>query len=62
MRQDRIDLIHLISQSLIQHLQVEHISDLQLIEVREHLLTRHAGVGRQDTVGAFSANRQRASQ
>ena len=57
MRQDRIDLIHLICQGLIQHLQVEHIADLQLIEVREHLLSCHTGMGRQNAVGAFTANR-----
>ena len=62
MRQDSVDQIHLISKCLIQHLQIEHIAELQFIQVREHLLIGHTGMCGQDAVGTFTTHRQRASQ
>ena len=60
--QYRFDLVHLISKGFVQDLQIENISNLQLRKIGEHLLTRHAAVGGQNTVGRVTAYRQRTAQ
>ena len=60
--QHSVDGIHLIGQGLAQDLQVEHISMLQLIEIRKELLGRHTGMGGEDTVGTLSTHRQGCAQ
>ena len=60
--QHDIDGIYLISEGFTQYLQIEHISQLQFIQVREHLLCGHTGMPRQDGMRASSADRQRAAK
>ena len=60
--QHGVDGIHLIGQGLAQDLQIEHISMLQLVEIRKELLGRHTGMGGEDAVGTLSANRQGCAQ
>ncbi len=58
-RENRVDLHYLIGKGLYRNIQVEHISHGKLLQIREHLLSCHAGVPGNDTVGIFSAHRQR---
>ena len=62
MGQHGMNCIHLIGKDLIQHLQIENIPLPQLIQVRKHFLTCHAGMGSQNRVCAFPANREGTSQ
>ena len=62
MGQHSIDGIHLIGKDFVQYLQIENISLPQLIQVRKHFLTCHAGMGSQNRVCAFPANREGTAQ
>ena len=58
MGQHNVDGIHLIGQNLIQNFQIEHIALFHKIQVREHLLICHAGMGCQNRVSAFTTHRK----
>ena len=61
-RKNGFDLINLIGHSFTQDIQVEHIANFHLVQVREHFLGCHARVGSQNSMGILTANRQRATQ
>ena len=61
-RQDGMDGIHLISKGFVQYLQVEHIAQLQFVQIGKHLLCGHTGMPRQDGVRTFAADRQRTAK
>ena len=44
MGQNGVDLVNLIGQDFIQHLQIESVPNFQLVQVGKHLLAGKAGV------------------
>ena len=57
-RQHGVDLVNLIGQDFIQHLQIEGVPNFQLVQVGKHLLACKTGVTGEDGVGAAAANGQ----
>ena len=55
------DLVNLIGQGFVQHMEVKEISLFQLLQIRKHPGCCHAGMGRNHSMRALTANGQGCS-
>lgn len=51
-------LLYPVSQRIVQNMDKEHVSDLELIQIREELVLCKTGMSGEDAVGGLAADRE----